>query len=107
MAMIPNEEINRIKSSANIVEVIGSYIPLTKKGNNYFGVCPFHDDHNPSMSVNEDMQIFTCFTCHKSGNVFNFVADYENVPFVDAVKIVAEHVGISLIQMLELMKYTS
>jgi len=96
MAMIPNEEINRIKSSANIVEVIGSYIPLTKKGNNYFGVCPFHDDHNPSMSVNEDMQIFTCFTCHKSGNVFNFVADYENVSFVDAVKIVAEHVGISL-----------
>ncbi len=96
MAMIPNEEINRIKASANIVEVINSYIPLTKKGNNYFGVCPFHDDHNPSMSVNEDMQIFTCFTCHKSGNVFNFVADYENVSFVDAVKIVAEKAGMSL-----------
>ena len=62
MAMIPNEVIERIKKSANIVDIVSSYIPLEKKGNNYFGICPFHDDHTPSMSVNEDMQFFNCFT---------------------------------------------
>ena len=96
MAMIPNEVIERIKKSANIVDIVSSYIPLEKKGNNYFGVCPFHDDHTPSMSVNEDMQFFNCFTCHKKGSVFDFVADYENVQFVDAVKIIADKVGIEL-----------
>lgn len=96
MAMLPSEEINRIQNAANIVDIIGSYISLEKKGKNYFCVCPFHDDHNPSMSVNEDKGLFTCFVCHKTGNVFSFVKDYENVTFLEAVKIVADRVGIEI-----------
>ena len=63
MAMIPNEEINKIRNQANIVDVISSYIHLELKGKNYFGLCPFHDDHSPSMSVSEDKQIYKCFVC--------------------------------------------
>ena len=96
MAVLQNEEINHIQKTANIVEIISSYIPLEKKGKNYFGICPFHDDHNPSMSVNEEKGIFTCFVCHKTGNVFSFVQDYENVSFVEAVKIVADKIGVEL-----------
>lgn len=96
MAMLSNEEINNIQRVANIVDIISSYIPLEKKGSNYFGICPFHDDHNPSMSVNEKKGIFTCFVCHKTGNVFSFVQDYENISFIDAVRNVAERVGIEL-----------
>ena len=93
---ISQEEINHIQSVASIVDVIGSYVTLEKKGKNYFGLCPFHDDHSPSMSVNEDKKIYTCFVCGKTGNVFNFVQDYENVSFIEAVKIVAERNGINV-----------
>ena len=96
MAAIDNGEINRIQQSANIVEIIGSYITLEKKGKNFFGMCPFHDDHNPSMSVSEEKGLFTCFVCHKTGNVFSFVQEYENISFIEAVKIVANKVGIEL-----------
>lgn len=96
MAAISNEEINSIQKQANIVDIIGSYINLEKKGNNYFGICPFHDDHNPSMSVSEEKGIFTCFVCHKTGNVFNFVEDYENISFIEAVKVVADKIGVTL-----------
>lgn len=93
---ISNEEINRIQQTANIVDIIGSYINLEKKGKNYFGICPFHDDHNPSMSVSEEKGLFTCFVCHKTGTVFTFVQDFENVSFLEAVKIVANRVGIEV-----------
>lgn len=96
MAGISNEEINNIQKQANIVEIISSYITLEKKGKNYFGVCPFHDDHNPSMSVSEEKGVFTCFVCHKTGNVFSFVQDYENISFIEAVKIVADRLGIEV-----------
>ena len=96
MASISNEEINDIQKQANIVDIIGSYVDLKKKGSNYFCICPFHDDHNPSMSVSEEKGIFTCFVCHKTGNVFSFVQDFENVSFIEAVKIVAEKIGITL-----------
>ena len=93
---ISNEEIKNIQNSANIAEIINSYISLEKKGKNYFGVCPFHDDHNPSMSVNVEKGIFTCFVCHKTGTVFTFVQDYLNIPFLEAVKVVADKIGITL-----------
>lgn len=93
---IYNEEIKNIQNSANIAEIISSYISLEKKGKNYFGVCPFHDDHNPSMSVNVEKGIFTCFVCHKTGTVFTFVQDYLNIPFLEAVKVVADKIGITL-----------
>lgn len=91
---ILTNEIENIQKSANIVEVISSYLPLTQKGKNYFGVCPFHEDTNPSMSVSEDKQIYKCFSCGAAGNVFTFVKEYENVGFLEAVKIVAEKCGL-------------
>ena len=93
---LSQEEINHIQSSSSIVDVIGSYISLEKKGKNYFGLCPFHDDHAPSLSVSEDKKIYTCFVCGHTGNVFSFVQDYENVSFLEAVKIVAEKSGIDV-----------
>ena len=96
MAIISNEEIKNIRNSSNIVDIISSYINLEPHGKNYFGVCPFHNDHNPSMSVSEEKQIFTCFVCGETGNVFSFVQKYENVDFVTAVKIVADKIGYNL-----------
>ena len=96
MDKIPYETILDIRKKANIVDIIAKYIPLEKRGKNYFAICPFHDDHNPSMSVSEEKQIYTCFVCGASGNVFNFVMKYENVSFVSAVKKVASFVGINL-----------
>ena len=93
MAMIPSEEVNLIRKEADIVDVIGSYINLVPKGKNYFGVCPFHNDHSPSLSVSPDKQIYRCFTCLASGNVITFVQNYENLSFVEAVKKVADKIG--------------
>ena len=92
--MVTDAEIERIRKSANIVDIISSYVPLTQKGKNYFGVCPFHEDHSPSMSVSEEKQIYKCFSCGAAGNVFTFVSEYENVKFLEAVKIVADKCGI-------------
>lgn len=96
MDILSNDEINNIRSSVDIVEVISRYIPLTQKGKNYFGICPFHDDHSPSMSVSKEKQIYTCFTCGATGNVFRFIQDYENVSFKEALKIVADFAGINI-----------
>lgn len=93
MASVSNDEINEIKSQADIVNIIGSYIPLTQRGRNYLCVCPFHDDHSPSMSVSSEKQIYKCFSCGASGNVFTFVSEYENVSFIEAVSIVANKIG--------------
>ena len=96
MTNISDEEFNLIRNKVNIVDIIGSYINLNKKGKNYFGICPFHEDHNPSLSVSEEKQIFTCFVCGATGNVFSFVKDYENISFFEAVNKVAESCGIKL-----------
>ncbi|MCM1053659.1 MAG: DNA primase [Ruminococcus sp.] len=95
--MTSNENIENIQKNTNIVDIISSYLPLTQKGKNYFGVCPFHEDHSPSMSVSEEKQIYKCFSCGAAGNVFTFVSDYENVSFIEAVKIVAEKSGLNFV----------
>ena len=92
--MVTDEEIEHIRKSANIIDIISGYIPLTQKGKNYFCVCPFHEDHSPSMSVSLEKQIYKCFSCGAAGNVFTFVSEYENVKFLEAVKIVALKCGI-------------
>ena len=94
MSTLSQEKINEIRNSVNIVDVISSYIPLTPKGKNYFGVCPFHDDTNPSMSVSPSRQIYKCFSCGATGTVFKFIMDYENISFMEAVKKVADLGGI-------------
>jgi len=93
---ITNEMINEIRNKVDIVEVISKYIPLTQRGKNYFGVCPFHDDHSPSMSVSKEKQIFTCFSCGATGNVFTFIKDYEHIDFYDAVRLLGNQVGYNL-----------
>lgn len=96
MNAISPELINEIRSSVDIVDIVSSYIPLTQKGKNYFGICPFHDDNHPSMSVSKEKQIFTCFSCGATGNVFKFIMDYENISFVETVKKCADMSGIPL-----------
>ena len=91
-----NNLITEIRNSTDIVEVISKYVPLSPHGKNYFGVCPFHDDHSPSMSVSKEKQIYTCFSCGATGNVFTFLQDYENINFLDAVKMCADMAGIEV-----------
>lgn len=94
--MIDNELILEIRNKSDIVDIIGSYIPLSKKGKNYFGVCPFHDDTNPSMSVSKEKQIYTCFSCGATGNVITFVMDYEKMNYKESLQILATRLGIDL-----------
>ena len=91
-----NELVNKIVANNNIVDVIGEYINLEHKGKNFFGVCPFHDDHSPSMSVSPEKNIFKCFSCGASGNSITFLMDYLGIEFREALKILADKAGISL-----------
>lgn len=93
---ISEELINEIRSNVDIVDVISNYISLTPRGKNYFGICPFHDDNRPSMSVSKEKQIYKCFSCGATGNVFKFIMDYENISFVEAVKKCADMANIKL-----------
>lgn len=93
---LSEQQINHIRESVDIVDIISSYLPLTAKGKSFFGVCPFHDDHSPSMSVSKEKQIYRCFSCGAGGNVFKFVMDYENINFLEAVKLLADKAGISI-----------
>lgn len=96
MAFISEQELNTIKANIDIVDLINKYVPLTQKGKNFFGVCPFHDDHSPSMSVSKDKQIYKCFSCGASGNVFTFLENYESISFQEAVIKAAEMSGVTL-----------
>ena len=86
----------QIRAANDIVEVIGSYVPLKKAGANFTALCPFHKEKSPSFNVNPHRQIFHCFGCHKGGDVFTFDKDYENIGFVDAVRRLAERAKIPL-----------
>ena len=92
--MVTDELRDEIRRSVDIVDVIQEYIPIEQKGKNYFCICPFHDDHNPSLSISPDKQIYTCFVCGAHGNVFNFVKEYESISYYEAVKKLADRVGI-------------
>ncbi len=93
MELISQEKINEIKGSNDIVDVISEYITLNDK---YKAVCPFHNDHSPSFSVHKDKQIYKCFSCGESGNVITFVMKYNNISYMDALKLLADRVGIKL-----------
>lgn len=96
MAFVSKEDINNIRAHADIVDIINNYIPLTQKGRNYVCRCPFHDDNSPSLTVSREKQIYKCFACGATGNVFTFVSEYENIPFIEAVKIVGEKCGLNI-----------
>ena len=88
--------VNEIRQKIDIVDLISEYIPLVQKGKNYFGVCPFHNDTNPSMSVSREKQIYKCFSCGASGNAFNFIMEYDHIDFKEAIKILGEKAGVEV-----------
>lgn len=91
-----NELANEIRSKCDIVDIIGERIPLVARGKNFFGVCPFHDDSNPSMCVSREKQIYTCFSCHATGNVFTFLMNYEHMDFRETLRYLGEKVGVDV-----------
>ncbi len=96
MAFYSQDLVEEIRSASDIVDVVSGYVKLQKKGSNYVGVCPFHNDKNPSMSVNQPRQIYHCFSCGAGGDVFRFVMEYENLSFPEALKVLADRAGILL-----------
>lgn len=88
--------LEQVRAASDIVDVIGGYVPLKRNGANFTALCPFHKEKSPSFNVNPHKQIFHCFGCHKGGDVFTFVKDYENIGFVDAVRRLAERARIPL-----------
>ncbi len=88
--------LEQVRAASDIVEVIGGYIPLKRNGANFTALCPFHKEKSPSFNVNAHKQIFYCFGCHKGGDVFSFVKDYENIGFADAVRRLADRAHIVL-----------
>lgn len=93
---IREELIERIKQDNDIVDIISENIRLKKSGRNYFGLCPFHNDKSPSLSVSQDKQIYKCFSCGEAGNVITFVMKYKKLTFYEASKYLADKAGISL-----------
>lgn len=91
-----NNIINEVREKNDIVDIVSSYIPLIQRGKNYFGVCPFHDDTNPSMSVSREKGIYTCFSCGATGNVFTFLMNYEHITFKEALVELAKKANVSL-----------
>lgn len=88
--------LEQIRAASDIVDVIGGYLPLKRAGANFTALCPFHKEKSPSFNVNPHKQIFHCFGCHKGGDVFTFVKEYENIGFVDAVRRLADRAKIPL-----------
>ena len=91
-----NDLANEIRRKTDIVDIIGERIPLGARGKNFFGVCPFHDDSNPSMCVSREKQIYTCFSCHATGNVFTFLMNYEHIDFKETLRYLGEKVGVNV-----------
>lgn len=96
MANYSDELLEEIRSRNDIVDVVSQYVSLKRKGRNYFGLCPFHNEKSPSFSVSPDKQIFHCFGCNVGGNVFHFIMKIENVSFFESVAILATRAGIEL-----------
>lgn len=92
----PDEIIEEIRNANDIVDVISTYVKLTKKGNSWFGLCPFHSEKTPSFSVSRSKQMYYCFGCHSGGNVITFIMQYENYSFDESVKFLADRCGIKL-----------
>lgn len=93
---IPDGTIEEINQRINIVEVVQDFVTLEKRGNRYWGLCPFHTEKTPSLSVDPDKNLFYCFGCHKGGTMFTFLMEVEHIPFVDAAEKLAQRAGIQI-----------
>ena len=96
---IPEEQIEDIRNSADVVDIVSGYVQLKKRGKNYIGLCPFHNEKTPSFTVSHEKQIYHCFGCHAGGNVFKFLMDYKNISFIESVEEVADYLGIKIEQL--------
>lgn len=93
---IPEEIVEQVHAATDIVEVVGDYVRMKRKGSNYFGLCPFHNEKTPSFSVNPSLGIFKCFGCGEGGNVFQFISKIEHISYPEAVRMLAERAGIPI-----------
>ena len=93
---IPEQKIEEIRNAADIVDIISGHVHLRKRGKNFVGLCPFHQEKTPSFTVSEDKQIYHCFGCNAGGNVFKFLMEFKNISFVEAVEEIADHIGIKI-----------
>jgi len=96
MSQIPQDIIERVRDSADIVDVVSQYVDLKQRGPNFFGLCPFHNEKTPSFSVAPAKQIYYCFGCNSGGNAFSFLMDYQQISFPDAVKVLADRYNIPI-----------
>jgi len=94
--LIPESKIEEIRTAVNIVDIVSEVISLRKRGRNFLGLCPFHNEKTPSFTVSEEKQIFHCFGCHAGGNVFKFLMEYEKISFIEAVEGLARKAGIEI-----------
>ena len=92
----PQSFLDELIARCDIVDVVSSYVQLTRKGSNLFGLCPFHSERTGSFSVSPDKQIYYCFGCKKGGTVIDFIREEENLPFRDAVQVLAKRVGMEV-----------
>ncbi|MCH7681006.1 DNA primase, partial [candidate division KSB1 bacterium] len=93
---IPDYKIDEVREATDVVDLISGYVTLKKKGQNFFGLCPFHTEKTPSFSVNPDKQIFHCFGCSAGGNVFTFLMRSEGISFPESIKFLAQRAGIQI-----------
>ncbi|MBT3590686.1 MAG: DNA primase [Candidatus Marinimicrobia bacterium] len=96
MAQIPQDTINHVRDTANIVDIVSEVVELKKRGGNYFGLCPFHNEKTPSFSVAPAKQIYHCFGCGAGGNAITFLMEYERIPFPEAVQTIGQRYGIQV-----------
>ena len=96
--MIPQETIEQIREASDIVQVIGQFLRLKKRGKNYLALCPFHTEKTPSFNVSPDKQIFHCFGCGKGGNLFTFLMEHEKMSFIESVKFLASKANITIVE---------
>ena len=92
----PDDIVEEVRIRNDIVDVIAGYVQLKKKGSNYFGLCPFHNEKTGSFSVTPSKQMFYCFGCHEGGNVITFIQKYENMTFTEAIRFLADRAGVTL-----------
>jgi DNA primase len=93
---IPQDKIDQVREATDIIDLISAYVNLRKRGKNYVGLCPFHSEKTPSFTASAEKQVYHCFGCGVGGNVFTFVMEHEKVSFVEAVRFLADRVGITL-----------
>ena len=96
MAFIKESSILKLRQYSDIASVIGDYVNLKKRGQNYLGLCPFHSEKSPSFNVNNEKGFFYCFGCHETGDLIGFVQKIENLGFAESVRIIAQRIGLEI-----------